>query len=125
MNDLIQLGGHTPRSRHTPGPWHLSENNGFVYEKGGAMVTGTLYNKGGYIVVALSPTGKPEQEKANGHLISAAPELLAALKIAKAEIEQWHESASSCTDNPPTQGCQTCKQVLPDIEAAIAKAEGK
>lgn len=64
---------------HTPGPWHLSEHNGHVYDRGGAMITGNLYESGGYVVVALSPTGKPDQEKANGRLIAKSPELLIAL----------------------------------------------
>jgi len=85
-------------SKHTPGPWQVDEawNDYYiVYEKGN-------------IAELVSPTDMNDAEFiANVHLMAAAPELLAALKVLVNELG-YMEYAE-----------------FDDARAAIAKAEGK
>lgn len=59
-------------------------------------------------------------EKDHGDLISAAPDLLEAAKLALEDLEIWHsEYARICA------GCITCDESIPALRGAIQKAEGK
>lgn len=102
----------------TPGPWHQFDNGGVIREGGPREVTyGPTYadcvwgpRGPGYGLVAdCSPNGQPPSPEtiANARAIAALPDMLAALKRAKAEavadeMDGW----------------------FADVVAAIAKAEG-
>lgn len=79
---------------HTPGPWTLSGN----------IVNGPHYAVA--IVGGIYPT-----QDANARLIAAAPELLAALKMARTAFVRRSNSYHS--------------NFLDELNAAIAKAEGR
>ena len=57
-------------SKHTPGPWYVSEKKGFY----------DVVIDDRTAVAFVTDTGGKETEKANAHLIAAAPELLKACK---------------------------------------------
>lgn len=84
-------------ARFTPGPWRFDrENDG----RGLIWIDRGICNHIAY----LSNGGVAEEtEEANGHLIAAAPDLLAALKMCVIERAEW----------------------LDEARAAIAKAEGR
>lgn len=83
---------------HTPGPWS--------YRPNGRGWTNLCGADGRSIW-----TGRPDEDAANRALIAAAPDLLVALKEARKFID----------DCCPAHG----EYVLPILETAIAKAEGR
>lgn len=96
-------------SRHTPGPWRLSERPQAGY---GVVAEKPKVSGGTDAICTCRPayrTDKSHDEaEANARLIAAAPDLLETLKIAR-----------KCLRN--------CHYVGPEremIDAAIAKAEG-
>ena len=88
-------------SKHTSGPWKV------VTDRTEEGVMCSVY--AGPIEVALCGTGdvSDDTERANAHLIAAAPEMLEALKEAKRLLDQT--DIGSCDA----------------VDAAIAKAEGR
>jgi hypothetical protein len=83
---------------HTPGPWEAWQRQSAVF------VVACDFQ------VALLCDGNNSQINANAHLLAAAPDMLDALK----NIE---ESLTADGGNYPL--------LLPEIRAAIAKAEGR
>lgn len=88
-------------SAHIPGPWVSSDR----------LTGGTID-----VTPAMNPSiqvarvnGKAGEQEANAHLIAAAPDLLTALKLALAELD----------DQLVRVDCRAT------VEAAIAKATGK
>jgi len=98
----------SPETTHTPGPWEIH-----IYEFGTSYSDGSFYVGGpGFCIAQRAPWPERAAESiANARLISAAPDLLAALKAARKFIG----------DCVPAHG----EYVMPEIEAAIAKAEGR
>lgn len=110
------------KAKHTPGPWHY--DSGFSFSNhfsAGPSIASEDANGKRWIVAICTPIRivyminrdgfsvedvMPEAH-ANAFLIAAAPELLAALKVARRNIQFL-----------PPDG------VMEQIEAAIAKAEG-
>ena len=92
--------------QHTPGPWEFDEFNGIVHV-GGRIVAGTDHGNS----VA---TRRIDDE--NGRLISAAPDLLAALKLLMSDIYQGAD--------PSDKECQRITGSWGKARAAIAKATG-
>ena len=95
-------------SKHTPGPWEVDESNPNLVAR---LVDG-VYE----YVCEVAPSSfstrecSDEQEEADARLIAAAPELLAALRVARADIRRcFGDTVES----------------LRLIEAAIAKATGE
>lgn len=83
-----------PKPTHTPGPWHIG-GNGFI-----------VYAANGYAICDVKTFhGRNDSDAANADLITAAPELLEALKQARDFMEPLGPGA-----------------VLSVIDAAIAKA---
>ena len=86
-------------SKHTPGPWTVEHDYmPFVINGGGsivASVTGTA---------AIRP-----EAPANARLMAAAPELLAALKLAREAVVIYGN-------------VKTDERLVPTLDAAIAKA---
>lgn len=87
-------------SSHTPGPWLLSEkDNAFVYALNDSG-TNRFYFKvyGGHIshqkrrYVSGNPKTSEEEVLANARLISAAPDLLSALREVVAISDRDHEA---------------------------------
>lgn len=117
-------------SAHTPGPWtvEFAEHGGYDCMTD-AFCIGARVGGGWPAPIAkldLSHYGQSQRSRevlpmsrqlaeANARLIAAAPDLLAALKVAEGYMHLWMEDF-------------TGKQELADleqVEAAIAKAEGK
>lgn len=91
---------------HTPGPWTIGTNDGHVTFN----ITGP---RGSLPYIAHIPAQRPERD-ANAVLISACPEMLAALKSVVRQIEPILEK----------QGFAHCGAIQ-SARAAIAKAEGR
>jgi hypothetical protein len=106
---------------HTPGPWELQGIEWGGDERGEAFIFGA--DLGGLVGAALPwPTerdsGDFSRVRANGRLMAAAPDLLAALKDVVSMILSGGPSVASMSDT----------EVLglgARINAAIAKAEGR
>ena len=100
---------------HTPGPWAISHQpdtaNRQVDDAAGRQIT--------YCPVHCKSVPLPEAQ-ANARLIAAAPELLAACKLALETAENWiHDQLD---------GTSMVEPELADLEPvrqAIAKAEGR
>jgi hypothetical protein len=97
---------------HTPGPWTIEQESGnegeaevIVSDKRTICWTADTWSD------AEGEASITEEDRANGRLIAAAPELLAALKALV--------DAQVCRDDG--KDCAICE----DAYAAIAKAEGR
>lgn len=101
-------------SAHTPGPWKVV-NHPRVAHVDSMRSVGHGAN-GMASIVWL--TGGALAQEANARLIAAAPDLLAALKAARAFVAQRAGWSGSHND-------KVAEQVLVEVDAAIAKAEGK
>ena len=102
------------KTKHTPGPYHISHD-----EDGGTTIRDDddLIMAGVYGFAAPDREG---QEEANGTLLAAAPELLAALKAAR-EIAASRADPEHCMH----YGEINWTQVRDEFSAAIAKAEAE
>lgn len=97
-------------SKHSPGPW-FTKREGFSTVYVEARISGGMLQD----VAACGPTeAGSEQQEANARLISAAPELLDALKLCEGNISSLLASA-----HPKVFGVW-----LEVVRAAIAKATG-
>jgi hypothetical protein len=94
---------------HTPGPWFVREPDGDEHTEVYAEKTGVVCY--------------PEPDDA--HLISAAPELLTALKVAAEFISGHNECLSMPSGSGDRQWNDYCIGLLEDCKAAIDKAEGR
>lgn len=98
-------------NKHTPGPWEVydAENRPGI-EAPSVGFSIVVYGLDEDVTVGEDQCGvygrTPEEGAANAHLIAAAPELLAALKLL----------LSGAHDHQPG---------IAEAEAAIAKAEGR
>lgn len=91
---------------HTPGPWHAKTNHFIMATEKDPKVIAEIVD---------DPAFPDGTQTANAHLIAAAPELLAALKL----IMPWVEP-----DDPKLTNSDEARRDLAVAEAAIAKAEG-
>jgi hypothetical protein len=92
--------------KHTPGPWSLSEK----YHSVNVRAVDGPYVADCNASAAIGW----ETKQANAHLISAAPDMLAALKTLDSierGMQGWHEDAKA--------------EAWAKARAAIAKAEGR
>lgn len=120
-------------SKHTSGPW------GFASD-GSIRSNHTPANnyQSEYICSLLHYRDDRQDEKvANGHVLVAAPDLLAACEQALLDLELWHthhtqnnvggiEEHSQCLPGSEcNNGCSTCQEAIPALKAAIAKAKGE
>lgn len=109
----------TAETKHTPGPWSV-----FICDDGGEW-TGwplsisadhftdkTVVRPGGFYPYAWDAGISQNEAVANARLITAAPDMLAALKVA---VDGWGDHLSDGDDYP--------SWVKP-ARAVIAKAEG-
>lgn len=108
----IEMPAPTPKTAHTPGPWHVSGGNqignpnrpydivaGFSLLAQVGVLTGTQHAIG--------------ESQANARLIAAAPQLLAALKRI---LAAWDSGLMNYVGREPGQALQA-------VRDAIAKAE--
>ena len=96
--------------KHTPGPWYC---NRLIDSSGTPYATNYTAHIDIGVCMIWAPVGNKEQE-ANAHLISAAPELLEALKLCVDFIE-----IASIVEAPWDW------EPIKEARAAIAKAEGR
>jgi len=99
---------------HTPGPWRQDEPGSLLVVAGEAKhATDIVAGCWGHSDVRYA------EGVANARLISAAPDLLAALK---AEIDTHGHLSGRCAVPAGADGCSARCEV---VRAAIAKAEGR
>lgn len=96
------------KPKHTPGPWIVRESSQ------GYIDIVAKRNHIGLANVARVLLPREPQDAANAHLIAAAPEMLAALKLALEQIEP----------TPKPKLIHTPGFALRMIREAVAKAEG-
>jgi|SanBayMetagenome_1026888.scaffolds.fasta_scaffold00750_8 hypothetical protein len=98
-------------SKHTPGPWFYAES-----EVGTPFVDSES-------VGDLSAVALPlDEQKANAHLIAAAPDLLAALEDLLPDLQCWCDVAFTARGkHQPNTLCHHEE----NVKAAIAKAKGQ
>lgn len=89
-------------TKHTPGPWNYAHGSTDLLTHDGDDVA--------YVDTAIPERSKAEQQ-ANARLISAAPDLLEALKEALDQLESWNQ------ESEPTF-------TMRRVAHAIAKATG-
>lgn len=105
--------------KHTPGPWDYDRQLADNGDKSTEMI-----GRGGHIneAVCIIPhdditDAGYEEVKANARLIAAAPELLEALKLCKAELRYYPGDTNK-------EGDALIDNAYNAAEAAIAKATG-
>lgn len=100
----------TTTQQHTPGPWTL-DGDGFVY------------GEGNIVADPHSSLNIDHAElEANALLIAAAPDSLAANKLAKETITAFGVALTMLGDKT---AAKNAKPALDALKAAIAKAEGR
>jgi len=67
-------------SKHTPGPWRLNENNNWKTNPFSVTVRKPGVHSTTVANIPTRMTVPPQEQQANARLISAAPDLLEALK---------------------------------------------
>lgn len=108
-------------ARHTPGPWA-------VFERGiraGSICT--IVHRIKWWACGLDES----EEMANARLIAAAPELLDAVALARAQIKEDRDALAQCHTDPSgyvdklgAAALSEYDETLSLIDAAIAKATG-
>ena len=122
-------------SKHTPGPWHRNIPPASKYP--------TVWSGRNTHVAAISPgahrrsgngcTMSEEEQEANINLIAAAPEMLAALKVAECfkrlgytqQAVRALEAEGITIPLVPPFGNDLANYATEQMRAAIAKAEGR
>jgi hypothetical protein len=107
---------HIKTEKHTPGPWKSTDytaadlSNKTLVETVGDGINEPRLT----LAIVFTPSGSYKERESNGHLIAAAPELLAALEkmVEHASLAHW--------DKDDSVFGITCDQAI----AAIAKAKG-
>lgn len=109
------MEGNMDKLKHTPGPCHVAVKGNYVHVVGPA-VTGHAHGE----VIARMVCGPGHNPIANGTLLAAAPDLLAALRdlAKKCDELSWAAPMHSATQ-------ENLAGMANDARAAIAKAEGR
>lgn len=111
----------TQTAKHTPGPWELGPD---IRSRGDLVYRMVLAGKKRLCAVSVyggragtnQPTFSEEEVVANGHLVAAAPDLLAACEAVLPIIESLDSAKEEGDDDEP---------LAAQLRAAIAKAKGK
>ena len=93
-------------SKHTPGPWHTEP---LQWDRGGSIAI-CSGGENGYIICTIAPENEQDEptedtairlpcDEANARLIAAAPDLLAALKHARAQARNKNFDAVELLDS--------------------------
>jgi accessory colonization factor AcfC len=103
-------------AKHTPGPWVVDDE--VSADEAGQETLGVYAEQGGYIAgIHCGPdTTIDEQDKANAHLIAAAPAMYEALQNIDDQLDQFTGKALEELG---------LVNALLRIRQAIAQAEGK
>lgn len=107
----VETNQKVSSASHTPGPW-IYDDDGMIYAEVESL--GKFFS-----VKVCDPHADKldiDEREANARLIAAAPELLAALRVAR-EYMDAHEDASGYESDKRTRD-------LAAIDAAISRAEG-
>lgn len=106
---------------HTPGPWtvgqHPALNKGWIVRPVlfGSRTTRLPLHEGGHTIL---------KNEADAHLIAAAPDLLEALKVAAAALEEIAAHPGPNADEAAHWRADAACDALHAIGPAISKAEG-
>lgn len=100
-------------AQHTPGPWVAVE-----------LPTAIAIKSHMGNVANIQRGSIRDQQKVNARLIAAAPDLLAALKLAEAALSDIGDADREPGDDVAWCDARAAKP-LPEIRAAIAKAGGE
>ena len=106
---------------HTPGPWDFAGGDMAVHAN---RLSLEICRQIGGHKEAYS-NAQEEERIANAHLIAAAPELLAQLKMAADFISGHNECLSEPSGSGDREWNAYCIGLLDDCKSAIAKAEGR
>jgi len=102
--------------KRTKGPWYVGDRNGKQ------IVFGCVDDPRSHetVVVALVHHDRPDRTIGDAHLIAAAPEMLATLKL----VADWLEAqgGADCLDHA---GLALSKKVDAALAGVIPKAEGR
>ena len=105
------------KNRSTPGPWDIRTLENFGYN--------VVHYNGGYKfdIVRVAKVG----DEANARLIAAAPDMLEALRIARAAIVslEWAHFNEIAGPGDTFDAWLSDNEALPVIDAAIARATGE
>jgi hypothetical protein len=103
---------------HTPGPWWVERRVGDALQ-----VNAKHRGEGSSYCVAGINHWEGDADKANAHLIAAAPDLLAALK----DLADWLAYGLNKADGaePTAEDHAACERVAAQARAAVDKAEGR
>ena len=117
-------------AKHTPGPWVAAPYEGF----GPRTTVRQGCERTGMRIASTFETTSPrnvDRNEANARLIAAAPDLLAALKKARATIwierqslVEVHSGPDGVLDSDGASWVDELDSELQEIDAAIAKATG-
>lgn len=101
-------------SKHTPGPWIVWDDE-------------VVQNRDGNFIAKCGESFALTQKEvnANARLISAAPEMLAALKGCEAAFATWLECARGSYQATDAELASMTNSVWENCKMVIAKAEGK
>lgn len=94
---------------HSPAPWRLDQITNQAY---------VVSSVRGEVVVEFRYTGDQVPTAANAWLTVAAPDMLAALQRQRDNIKRWLETGVPASP-------EESKSISDQIDAAIAKAEGR
>lgn len=110
--------------RHTPGPWHIAENEDNSFGRVTFRTICATSENGTPFQLCLNSNyenlEQAEERKANANLIAAAPDLLEACKQTWHYIHACKRPGDGDRDNPS----YTINIVEKCLSAAIAKAQG-
>ena len=105
---------NTHTHTHTPGPWSVETKGSRHFIDGADELTVAYVDRAG--------VRERQTYEANAHLIAAAPELLAALHLARIAI---NADALADSANNGSSWFKARAVALDKIDAAISKAEGQ
>lgn len=105
---------------HTPGPWTIGDVQWIMHQQSGLGYSYRPINAGSWELAQVWEDDHDAEMTANVHLISAAPELLAALQDAKTELISLYEEV-----NPADESDNYTTEVIDRVIAAIEKATGE
>jgi hypothetical protein len=118
MESVHQPKAVESSAKHTPGPWHFNQGWGAVCSSASSepeqLIT-PVWRHG------TDKNGMPFPEQAeadaNARLIAAAPDLLAALRLAESSLSTYRATGAFTAGQPSGW-------LLAQLSDAIAKAEG-
>lgn len=109
-------GLNRPKAEHTPGPWHRNIRCGGKYP--------VVFSGRNQHVATACQQSNPAETEANIDLISAAPDLLAALQALSASLDRDSNAACDFAKKEVLRLCPEIQGYLRQARAVVAKATG-